>query len=392
MKKLILLFAIIVIAASIGAQTPQSFNYQAIFRDADGSIKPNASYVLIISILQGSITGTEVFTETMTGNTNNYGLITEKIGLENPTDFQLIDWSNSPYFLSTNINGVPMGTTQLLSVPYALYANTTDSIIGGVGIRETDPLFGTSVASGITETDSTYWNNKLDMEVDGSITNEIQDLELTDNILRITNNVLATEIDLSNPNVYSPETDTLFVVKDNDENAVFTVFPDGATALGFGSVTNAEQSMAIGVRDTASAINSLAMGVGSNATGTASIAIGSYVEANTTGSLVVGQLNNPFGTTDLWNTNDPLIVVGNGIFGIPGILSTAVRSNAFTILKNGNIGVGIDTPQRRVHIKDVMRIEPSYFAPNSPSEGDIYFDGIIKKLMVYDGTIWQACW
>lgn len=165
-----------------------------------------------------------------------------------------------------------------------------------------------------------------------------------------------------------------------------------ATAIGFGSVASAEQALAIGVADTASAYNSMAMGVGSKATGIAAIALGTFVEANTTGSFVVGQLNDPFGTSDNWNTADPLFVVGNGIFGIPGVLSTAVKSNAFTILKNGNMGVGVNSPQRSVHIKDVLRLEPRLVAPSNPSEGDIYFDGVDKKLMVYDGTIWQACW
>lgn len=164
-----------------------------------------------------------------------------------------------------------------------------------------------------------------------------------------------------------------------------------ATAIGYGSVATAEQSLAIGVADTAFAYNSMAMGVGSKATGIAAIALGTFVEANTTGSFVVGQLNDPFGTSDTWNTADPLFVVGNGIFGIPGVLSTAVRSNAFTILKNGNMGVGVDSPQRAVHIKDVMRLEPRVTAPLNPSEGDIYYDAVTHKLMVYDGTIWQAC-
>jgi hypothetical protein len=182
----------------------------------------------------------------------------------------------------------------------------------------------------------------------------------------------------------------------NFASTAFGVFASAtanrATAIGFGSVASAEQSLAIGVSDTASAYNSMAMGVGSKASGIAAIALGTFVEANTTGSFVVGQLNDPFGTTDLWNTSDPIFVVGNGIFGIPGVLSTAIKSNALTILKNGNMGVGIDTPQRKVHIKDVMRLEPRLTAPLNPSEGDMYFNGVNKKLMVFDGSIWQACW
>lgn len=181
----------------------------------------------------------------------------------------------------------------------------------------------------------------------------------------------------------------------NFASTAFGVFAQAtatrATAVGFGSVASAEQSLAIGVSDTAYAYNSMAMGVGSKATGIAAIALGAFVEANNTGTLVVGQLNNPFGTSDYWNTSDPLFVIGNGIFGIPGVLSTAIRSNALTILKNGNMGVGIDTPERKVHIKDVMRLEPRVVAPSNPSEGDIYYDSTLHKLMVFDGTIWQAC-
>ena len=51
-----------------------------------------------------------------------------------------------------------VGTTQLLSVPYALYAKTAETIAGG--ITETDPVFSASTASGISGTDITYWNNK----------------------------------------------------------------------------------------------------------------------------------------------------------------------------------------------------------------------------------------
>jgi len=167
-----------------------------------------------------------------------------------------------------------------------------------------------------------------------------------------------------------------------------------ATAIGFGSVASGEESMAIGVSDTASAQYSLAMGVGSKASGIASIALGSFVEANTAGSFVIGQLNQTFGTGDLWNIADPLFVIGNGTFlGVPGDLSNVARQNAFTILKNGNMGVGVDVPLRTVHINGVMKLEPTT-APLVPSEGDIYYDAALHMLMVYGGDplAWHPCW
>ena len=57
-----------------------------------------------------------------------------------------------------------------------------------------------------------------------------------------------------------------------------------------------------------------------------------------------------------------------------------------------NVGINTTTPARNLHINDVMRLQPRATAPSSPAMGDIYMDSSLKKLMVYDGTTWQACW
>ena len=56
------------------------------------------------------------------------------------------------------------------------------------------------------------------------------------------------------------------------------------------------------------------------------------------------------------------------------------------------VGIGTATPQRTLHVKDVMRLEPRATAPTSPAEGDMYMDSATHKLKVYDGTTWQNCW
>jgi hypothetical protein len=58
----------------------------------------------------------------------------------------------------------------------------------------------------------------------------------------------------------------------------------------------------------------------------------------------------------------------------------------------GNVGIGTTSPARALHVSDVMRLQPRSTAPSSPAEGDIYMDSSSHKLMVYDGTAWQACW
>jgi hypothetical protein len=61
-------------------------------------------------------------------------------------------------------------------------------------------------------------------------------------------------------------------------------------------------------------------------------------------------------------------------------------------LSEGNVGVNVAAPQRSLHIKDVIRLEPRNTAPENPVRGDMYYDGILNKLRVYDGTTWQNCW
>lgn len=58
----------------------------------------------------------------------------------------------------------------------------------------------------------------------------------------------------------------------------------------------------------------------------------------------------------------------------------------------GKLGVNICNPKRNLHVKDVLRLEPRTTAPDNPEEGDIYYDSILHKLRVYDGTGWQNCW
>jgi hypothetical protein len=106
---------------------------------------------------------------------------------------------------------------------------------------------------------------------------------------------------------------------------------------------------------------------------------------------------------DLFNgssINDALIIEkvdGNSTPGDGGIIfanrgSDGVRNSDLVIKSNGNIGMGTNNPQRKVHINAIMRLEPISTAPTSPAKGDMYFDNVINKLRVYDGTVWQNCW
>lgn len=130
------------------AQAPKSVNYQAIARDNSGNIMANQSVSVGISILQGSAAGTSVCDETYAVTTNNFGLINIEIGTQNPTDFANIDWGASSYWVEVSLDGNVFGTSQLVSVPYALHAAVADSIAGG------SPEYWTKIGNDVFLTDT----------------------------------------------------------------------------------------------------------------------------------------------------------------------------------------------------------------------------------------------
>lgn len=130
MKKIISFLFLSVIYFGATAQSPDSLSFQAVIRDADGTLLADQSVSARIGIYQGAENGTKVFEETHTATTNENGLLTLLIGGgTNVTgDLSTMDWGKGPYFIKREIdpNGgtdyVISGTSQFLSVPYALYA------------------------------------------------------------------------------------------------------------------------------------------------------------------------------------------------------------------------------------------------------------------------------
>jgi uncharacterized protein (TIGR02145 family) len=169
MKKYLVLSSAFLLTICVIAQPPEKMSYQAIIRDAGNNLVKDQAIGMQISILQGTVDGASVYTETQTPTTNSNGLVSIEIGTGTTSDdFSAIDWTNGPYFIKTETdpaggtNYTITGTSQLLSVPYALHAKSAESLSGT--LPETDPVYGSSAASGITASDITNWNNKLDNE------------------------------------------------------------------------------------------------------------------------------------------------------------------------------------------------------------------------------------
>jgi hypothetical protein len=177
MRKINLILGIILLTTSVWAQSPEKMSYQAVIRNSDNELVLNTQIGMQISILNGTTNGTAVYIETQTPTSNSNGLISIEIGGSSASvllgTFSTIDWANGPFFIQTETdptggtNYTITGTSELLSVPYALHAKSAEIFTGTI------------------------------TEVDGSVSNEIQDLQLNGDILTITDNNTATEIDLS---------------------------------------------------------------------------------------------------------------------------------------------------------------------------------------------------
>jgi len=159
MKKVLSLFLFSICFISLFGQSSDRFNYQAVVRNADGSVIANRQVDVRVSILQGDANGTSIYVESFSKSTNEFGLINLSIGTSNKQAFDNINWSNGPYFVKVEIdvnggsNYITMGISQLLSVPYALYAKTAGSV------SEVDPVFSSHPSSSITSNRIYQWDS-----------------------------------------------------------------------------------------------------------------------------------------------------------------------------------------------------------------------------------------
>ncbi|RNC88053.1 MAG: hypothetical protein ED556_02370 [Winogradskyella sp.] len=168
MKKVYTVLAALLFTFTINAQAPELMSYQAIIRAADDALIINSPIGIRISILEGSATGTTVYSETHTASTNDNGLVVLEIGSGATTDnFASIDWGNGTYFIKseTDPNGGTTysieGTSQLLSVPYALYASRTTTVETGADGLSDVQIPTTNVVSStnfIVDDDSIIYN------------------------------------------------------------------------------------------------------------------------------------------------------------------------------------------------------------------------------------------
>ncbi|MDD5570758.1 MAG: collagen-like protein, partial [Bacteroidales bacterium] len=133
MRKLIFSLMLIAAVITVKAQAPKAFKYQTVVRDASGNPITNQRVNFRTSILQDNSGGVSVYTEKQIDTTNSFGLATIEIGRGTLVNgnFSTINWGADDYYIQIEIDPAGgnnfsfMGVTQLLSVPYALYAGNS---------------------------------------------------------------------------------------------------------------------------------------------------------------------------------------------------------------------------------------------------------------------------
>lgn len=336
MKRIFTILATVLLTVSVFAQSPEKISYQAVVRDASNNLVTSTPVGMQISIFQGSASGTLVYEETQTPTTNANGLVTIEIG--SGIGFDTITWANGTYFIKTETDPTGgttysiAGTSQLLSVPYALHAKTAENVI------EVDPVFGASIANGITGSDTTNWNNKLDIEVDGDTLNELQSLSISGNSLSI-----------SDGNTVSlPSTPWLI-------NGSDIYYNTGLIGIGVSS-----PSASLDIYDN----------------------IGyQFLKFESTDNVYTTWISNRIGADDYQIGIDG----GNNKFAFANLTT----GNYPFVIHGQNVGLGTLNPEAPLHINDFMKLEPRNSPPSSPTKGMIYYDSNDDKVKAYTGSVWE---
>jgi hypothetical protein len=304
------------------AQAPQAFKYQAIARDATGAPLVNSNINVRILIHDVNAGGPVIYLETHSVSTNQFGLFSLNIGQGTPVSgtFNSINWGSGNKFIEQEIdNGsgfISIGTSQLLSVPYALYAANSGAAaaVGPTGVTGSTGPMGLTGPTGIGATGATGpvgpagtvgWA----LTGNSGLVDSVNFIGTTDNVplnFKV-NNQKAGTIDVSFNNTFF--------------------------GIGSGKLTST------GLNNTAFGKHSLennTTGAGNTAMGVGALASSTFAQQNT----ALGDNSMYYNTSGSWNTS-----LGAGVlaFNSTGHYNTGVGTHSlFYNNGSGNVGIGYE--------------------------------------------------
>ncbi len=316
MKRIELSLLALALASMAVAQTPQAIKYQSMVRDNAGVELVNQSVGIRISVLQSSESGPEVYAETHTVTTNAFGLANLNIGSGNVVsgDFSTIAWGADTYFFKIELDATGgtnyqfIGTSQSLSVPYALHARTAETVTGAQWATNGDGIHNANVGN-----------------VGIGITAPAHKLDIMGNAL-----VRGTEYDsFGDSAVLFLGDGTSSVQNTYGTGLQFYTYPGGGPGI---TLRNSTNNVGIGTE-------------------------------TPTDKLTVRTATNNFGFTH----TDGTITVGSFVGGGTGGGSLGTKSNhAFhlftnnnaaqmSLLTNGNVGIGTTNPTQKLDVNGALQ-------------------------------------
>ncbi len=321
---------------TVQAQAPQGFNFQGIALDSTGYVVASKSVSLRFSITTDSLGSAVSYQESVSAQTDKYGQFTTVIGSGNPSigDFKSIPWATGNLFIKTEIDiegagtYITVGLSKLLSVPYALQANSASSIIS-------DSLHNTRAGS-----------NSLYKNTTGKINTATGDSSLYSNTTGSSNTANG------NSSLYSNTTGS-----SNTANGKGSLYNNTTGSWNTANGMHSLYQNTTGYYNTSSGMQSLY----SNTTGYSNTAYGvSSLQQNTTGYLNIatgqgalgfnttGNRNLANGTNSLWSNSTGSFNSASGMQSLysntTGSNNTAIGYNAGGKLETGdkNIFIGND--------------------------------------------------
>lgn len=369
----------------VQAQAPQKFSFQGVARKADGKVAGNSAVGIRITIHSESPAGAVVYQETHTPQTNGSGIFNISVGGGAVVSgkFEDISWKTFIYFLQLEVDPLggtgytDLGSTQMLSVPYALHAGEASRWQDGYPVVQ---------------------SHQFGPDVDINDPDVLNDPDLQKYKL--------SPVGDGNRMIWYPFKGAFRAGQSQGNNWDDANIGVNSVAFGSSTMASGDGSASFGINNHANGISSLAGGLGSHAVGQASFAYGTNnlaqvhassafgegVNVNAVAGFAIGRFNGLTTASvdkDVPAPLDPVFQIGNGS-------QDSDRKNAFTVLRNGSTGIGIhkSMPEYMLDVGGRARIRHSGATAgihlNGSTNTPTAFMGMVNdhKVGFYIGNDW----